>query len=104
MKITNAMYLISSTKVKKARRALTEALPHFEQSEELIAEILRDLPELEDRYFGTGEPILGGKKGYLVISGDKGLAGAYNHNILKLAEERMVAHIENARKSMLDEG
>ena len=56
MKITNAMYLISSTKVKKARRALTEALPHFEQSEELIAEILRDLPELEDRYFGTGEP------------------------------------------------
>ena len=29
MKITNAMYLISSTKVKKARRALTEALPHL---------------------------------------------------------------------------
>ena len=46
MKITNAMYLISSTKVKKARRALTEATPHFEQSERLIAEILRDLPEL----------------------------------------------------------
>ena len=40
MKITNAMYLISSTKVKKARRALTEALPHFEQSEELITETL----------------------------------------------------------------
>lgn len=62
MKITNAMYLISSTKVKRARRALTEALPHFEQSEELIAEILRDLPELENRYFGTGEPIPGGKR------------------------------------------
>ena len=86
MKITNAMYLISSTKVKKARRALTDALPHFEQSEELIAEILRDLPELENRFFGTGEPIPGGKKGYLVISGDKGLAGAYNHNIVKFAE------------------
>lgn len=86
MKITNAMYLISSTKVKRARRALTEALPHFEQSEELIAEILRDLPELENRYFGTGEPIPGGKKGYLIISGDKGLAGAYNHNIVKFAE------------------
>ncbi len=86
MKITNAMYLISSTKVKKARRALTEALPHFEQSEELIAEILRDLPELENRYFGTGEPIPGGRKGYLIISGDKGLAGAYNHNIVKFAE------------------
>mgnify|MGYP002445312607 CR=1 FL=1 len=55
MKITNAMYLISSTKVKKARRALTEALPHFEQSEELIAEILRDLPELEEgRFYVAG--------------------------------------------------
>ena len=72
--------------MKRARRALTEALPHFEQSEELIAEILRDLPELENRYFGTGEPIPGGKKGYLIISGDKGLAGAYNHNIVKFAE------------------
>ena len=70
MKITNAMYLISSTKVKKARRALNDALPHFMQSEQLIGEILRDLPELEDRFFGTGEPILGGKKGFLVISGD----------------------------------
>lgn len=86
MKITNAMYLISSTKVKRARRGLAEALPHFVESEKLIAEILRDLPELENRYFGTGEPILGGKKGYLVISGDKGLAGAYNHNIVKFAE------------------
>ena len=63
MKITNAMYLISSTKVKKARRALTEALPHFEQSEELIAEILRDLPELEDRYFGPGSRSSAAKRG-----------------------------------------
>ena len=57
MKITNAMYLISSTKVKKARRALTEALPHFEQSEELIAEILRDLPELEEGRFYVADLI-----------------------------------------------
>ena len=94
MKITNAMYLISSTKVKKARRALTEATPHFEQSERLIAEILRDLPELEDRFFGTAEPIPGGKKGYLILSGDKGLAGAYNHNITKFAESVLSAEEE----------
>ena len=30
--------------------------------------------------------IFGGKKGFLVISGDKGLAGADNHNIVKCAE------------------
>ena len=29
--------------------------------------------------------------GYIVITGDKGLAGAYNHNVLKLAEEKLAA-------------
>lgn len=87
-KITNAMYLISSTKVKHARRDLECAEPHFYGSEALIGEILLALPELQSLWFGRPEDDLfpaGAKKGYLVISGDKGLAGAYNHNITKAA-------------------
>ena len=34
------------------------------------------------------------KVGYIVITGDKGLAGAYNHNVLRLVEEEM-AKVEN---------
>lgn len=92
MKITNAMYLISSTKVKKARRALEQAEPHFYDSEKLIAEVLRDLPQLQNIYFGNTEEqgyAAEPRKGYLVISGDKGLAGAYNHNVVKAAEESL---------------
>lgn len=92
MKITNAMYLISSTKVKKAKRALTDAEPHFYESQKLIGEILRDLPAMSSRYFDNMEPgteSTEGKIGYLILSGDKGLAGAYNHNVLKLAEETL---------------
>lgn len=46
------------------------------------------MPELQSIWFGRPEddPFpAGAKKGYLVISGDKGLAGAYNHNITKAA-------------------
>ncbi len=90
MKITNAMYLISTTKVKKAREALDAAMPHFYASVKFLCKILRDMPELKNIWFGNTEEqqsAVGGKKAYLVISGDKGLAGAYNHNIVKAAAE-----------------
>lgn len=35
------------------------------------------------------------KVGYIVITADKGLAGSYNHNILKIAEEEIKAHKDN---------
>lgn len=87
MKITNAMYMISSTKLRKARRELEETEPYFYSLQSMLARIIRHMPEMEHRYISeTG----GGKKrGYLVVTADKGMAGAYNHNVLKLAEEQI---------------
>ncbi len=87
MKITNAMYMISSTKLRKARRELEETEPYFYSLQSMLARIIRHMPEMEHRYISdTG----GGKKcGYLVVTADKGMAGAYNHNVLKLAEQQM---------------
>ena len=89
MKITNAMYMISSAKLKKARKNLENTEPYFHMLQGTIARILRHLPEIEHMYFETkekaGKPDK--KRGYIVVSADKGLAGAYNHNVLKLTEE-----------------
>ena len=69
-KITNAMYLISSTKLKKSKKLLEDTEhPYFNARKEI---------KEEDRV-----------RGLVVITGDKGLAGAYNHNVLKLAHEWM---------------
>lgn len=89
MKITNAMYMISSAKLKKARKNLDNTQPYFEMLQATIARIVRHLPEIEHRYFETQEMAdkQHKKKGYIVIAADKGLAGAYNHNIVKLTEE-----------------
>lgn len=91
MKITNAMYLISSSKLKKARKNLQAALPYFETLQATIYDILIRAPHISSVYFERREKIKPDdrKKGYLVITADKGLAGAYNHNVTKKAEEEI---------------
>ena len=89
MKITNAMYLISSTKMRQARKKLADAEPYFYKLQAEIARILRHMPEVSNQYFDSREEIPKEERkiGSVVITGDKGLAGAYNHNVLKLAQE-----------------
>ena len=90
-KITNAMYMISSVKLKRAKKSLNDTEPFFYSLQATIARTLRHVPEMQSRYFEKthDENAEGDKIGYVVITADKGLAGAYNHNVLKLAQECM---------------
>lgn len=91
MKITNAMYMISSSKLKKAKKALLDTEPYFYTLQSTMSRILRHLPEMHSVYFQNDTNISKktSKKGYIVVTADKGMAGAYNHNVLKLAEEKI---------------
>lgn len=93
MKITNAMYMISSAKVKKARRELEKTEPFFETLKLALLKMLKSINdvELSNRYFDKREYLSKEERteGYLVITADKGLASAYNYNIIKLAEEKI---------------
>ena len=91
LKITNAMYLISSSKLRKARQQLINVQPYFTKTRQTISDILHRTEDVEHIYFDR-RPDKPHKVGYIVITGDKGLAGAYNHNILKLAEQKMSQH------------
>ncbi len=88
MKITNAMYMISSMKLRKARTNLENTEPYFEGLKMEISNILLHLPDMEDRYFDNNEDDemdRERKRGFLIVVGDKGMAGAYNHNVIKEA-------------------
>ena len=93
-KITNAMYLIASTKLRKAKSDLDMTRPYFNAVLAEIKRIFRINEDVESRYFypPSGEHELPGSYGYLVITADKGLAGAYNHNVIKEAERMMAEH------------
>lgn len=99
MKITSAMYMISSSKLKRARKTLADTEPYFYSLQSAIGRVLRHIEVTEHRYFDERQEIApeDRKIGYIVVSADKGLAGAYNHNVFKLAEEYM----ENSPHSQL---
>jgi F-type H+-transporting ATPase subunit gamma len=98
MKITNAMYLISSSKMKKARKSLLATEPYFNKLISTINDILLHTPEMKQIYLADrdeqrkSDPI----RGFIVITADKGLAGAYNHNVIRLAEEELSKGKQNS--------
>ncbi len=93
-KITNAMYLIASNKMRKAKAELDKTRPYFDALRSEIKRIFRTVKDVNSRYFypPDGEPTLSGPYACLVITADKGLAGMYNQNVLKEAEKMRLEH------------
>jgi F-type H+-transporting ATPase subunit gamma len=91
MKITNAMYLISSSKLRKARNGHEKVQPYFKLIQDTISDILERCPDIEEDFFEETSirqiPQEGKHRIIIVISSDKGLAGSYNHNVFKKVEE-----------------
>ncbi len=99
MKITNAMYLISSAKLRKAKSGHEKVSPYFRLLQQTIADILDRCPDLEEDFFEETSPRTipenGKRRTIIVISSDKGLAGSYNHNVFKKVEELIADDSEN---------
>jgi len=97
MKITNAMYMVSSSKLQKARRDLKNTEPYFNMIQDGLAKILDVAPDAGTEFFDERPQRKGRerRKGFLVITADKGLAGAYNHNVIKATEESAVIEAQN---------
>ena len=84
-KITDAMYMISSAKMRRALRDLEDTTPYFEALHESISELLRCFPQTKNRYFEAADAARKPHRnhGILLITSDKGLAGAYNHEAIR---------------------
>ena len=103
-KITNAMYLISSSKMKQAKKKLADTEPFFYAMQAEIARILRHVPDMHSQFFDGRESIPAEERkiGYIVVTADKGLAGAYNHNVIK--ENTNYSYLEKLEDSTLPRG
>nr|MDQ3877418.1 F0F1 ATP synthase subunit gamma [Actinomycetota bacterium] len=87
-KITRAMELIASSRIIKAQQRVEAARPYAEEMRKLMAAVAKnagniDHPLLKKRGEGSS------KVGMIVISSDRGLAGAYNSSILRTAERNL---------------
>ena len=92
-KITNAMYLISSAKLRKAKEGLAKTRPYFDATEHEIKRIFQSTNDVDSHYFYPKDRSKEARKqAFLVITADRGLAGGYNHNVIRAAEAEMKKH------------
>ena len=92
--ITSAMYLVASTKLRHAREDLEKTRPYFDALRSEIKKVFRADDHTVSRYFIDEDGTLPdfGVCGILAITGDKGLAGAYNMNVLRRVEALRKEH------------
>ena len=88
MKITNAMYLISSSKLRKARQNYQNVLPYFTRMRDTISRVVPHLPDEPVHPFFHAREKENPIRAYVVLTADKGMAGAYNQNLLKFLKEQ----------------
>ena len=104
--LTHAMQLVSASKMRKSKQQYDMVSPFFTLCAESLMELHRsagdiDNPFLKLRQKKSGETW---KIAYFVLTGDQGLAGAYNNNIVKITEEHIQKKVmENAQKHVKTE-
>ena len=84
--ITKAMEMVAASKLRRAQAQIASSRPYFEILYSTIQDILRTNREFQSPYLKERS---GGKVMYIVIAGDRGLAGGYNSNILKLVQSEI---------------
>ena len=89
--VTGALKLISTSKLRKARRRLEDTLPYFDGISAAMRDIIGHSEEHGQKWFDQRTGKIGRKVATLVITADMGKAGGYNHSIIRYVEERIPA-------------
>ena len=94
-KITHAMYLISQAKLRKAKQELDNTRPYFQALQTEIGRVFNADSTIESCCLIPADPNakpLPGVPACLLITADKGLAGAYNQNVIRQGQQLMAEH------------
>ena len=84
--ITKAMEMVAASKLRHAQAQVQSARPYFEILHTTIEDIIRTNRDFSSPFFSQRET---GKTVLIVIAGDRGLAGGYNSNVLKMAQSKL---------------
>ena len=82
--ITSAMKMVSAAKLRRAQQAITELRPYADKLDEMLRNILGALEGDANTVFNRVRPLNGAC--VVVVTSSRGLAGAFNTNIIKAAE------------------
>ncbi|MDR6942624.1 ATP synthase F1 subunit gamma [Mucilaginibacter pocheonensis] len=80
--ITKAMKMVSAAKLKRATNAIIQLRPYANKLKELLANLSASLEDGSSPYLQEREPV---RVLVVVVSSNRGLAGAFNANVIKTA-------------------
>src|SRR6478736_1705619 len=86
-KITRAMELISATRVVKAQQAANDARPYSEHITQVITDLAVGGAAVDHALLRQPERV--SKVGVVVLSSDRGMAGAYNAGVIRATEREL---------------
>ncbi|HEY8496959.1 MAG TPA: ATP synthase F1 subunit gamma [Limnochordales bacterium] len=93
--ITKAMELVSATKLRRAQASVLAARPYAQKLEEVLTRLVMANRAQAGGKKAFRHPLLEGRMAkrvaYVVITADRGLAGAYNANVIRRAEQELAA-------------
>ncbi len=95
--ITKAMKLVSTVKLQKARNRAEQSNPYFNHMYQTVTSMLARSGSLNHPYLKAGDS---NKKAIITIASNRGLAGGYNSNIVKLVTSSGIA-VEDAQIYMI---
>ena len=104
--LTHAMQLVSASKMRRSKLQHELVTPFFTICAESMMELYHSAGDIDNPYLTLRERQAGEtwKIGYFVLTGDQGMAGAYNNNVVKITEEHIQQKIlENAKKNVKTE-
>lgn len=81
-KITKAMELVSASKLRRAQERMVQARPYADEITGVMAELMRRSPEYKHPYLQAREVR---RRAIILVTADRGLAGALNSNAVRLA-------------------
>ncbi len=83
--ITKAMKMVSAAKLRRAQEAILQMRPYAQKLQEMLSNIVSNIEGGTDLKLAEERPVE--KVLLIVITSDRGLSGAYNSNIVKLAKQ-----------------
>ncbi len=96
--ITNAMQLVASSKLRKAKEKADNSKPFFNSMYETMCEIVKEDATFSSIYTRKRKANV---TLMVVIAGDRGLAGGFNSNIIKLAQSRYDEIVKNGQDAVI---
>ena len=94
-KITRAMELIAATRVVKAQQRASAARPYSRQITQVIENLAAGGTTIDHPLLNQSEDVQ--KVAFVVITSDRGMAGAYNSSVIRATERSIMAHRELGR-------